>query len=175
MLRPLLAPAVSMRWYFIAVVVLSVIIALAIRSGSVKLQILLGLLVCPVAIYLLCSSACFLVAYLVGSLNQILFYQAPRARIPFCQRDFCLLRSFLHKQGISVMKNFLLRVVLGCCLLATWLLNSVERRFVHYQEVRTDGCVADYLHADPDCTLSCTEVLITVATVAGQPTGGSRA
>ena len=78
-----LAPAVSMRWYFISVAALGVVIALAIRSGSVKLQILLGLLVCPVAIYLLCSSVCFLIAYLVGSLNQIVFYQAQRPESPF--------------------------------------------------------------------------------------------
>ena len=78
-----LAPAVSMRWYFIFVAALGVVIALAIRSGSVKLQILLGLLVCPIAIYLLCSSVCFLIAYLVGSLNQIVFYQAQRPESPF--------------------------------------------------------------------------------------------
>lgn len=78
-----LAPAVSMRWYFISVAALGVVIAVAIRSGSGKLQLLLGLLVSPVVIYLLFSSFCFLIAYLVGSLNQILFYQAQRPESPF--------------------------------------------------------------------------------------------
>ncbi len=72
------------------------------------------------------------------------------------------------------MTNFLLRLVLGCFWVAMLLLNSaIAGSFTTKKSGRADALRVTYT-PDPDCTLSCTEMLITVTTVAGQPSSGDR-
>lgn len=72
------------------------------------------------------------------------------------------------------MMNFLLRFVIGCCLLAMFQLNFVSAgSFTTKKSGRADGLRITYT-PDPDCSLSCTEMLITVTTVAGQPSSADR-
>lgn len=78
-----IAPSISIRTYFITVLVLSVLIALAIQSGSVRFQVLLGLLCFPVIVFLVGSALTFMVALLVGALRQLLFQPVAETQSPF--------------------------------------------------------------------------------------------
>lgn len=72
------------------------------------------------------------------------------------------------------MANLLLRFVLGCCLLTTLHLNFVlAGSFSTKKSGRADALRVTYT-PDADCSLSCTEMLITVTTVAGQPSSADR-
>lgn len=78
-----LAPSISIRSYFIAVLALGVVIATAIQSGSTRFQVLLGMLCIPIVVFLVCSAATFVVALVIGSLKQVLFQPVLKTESPF--------------------------------------------------------------------------------------------
>lgn len=77
------APSFSMRSYFLAVGLLGAMFAVVFLFGSTKLQVLFVILLAAIALFLLCVALCFLVAFLIGALREVLFQPILKTESPF--------------------------------------------------------------------------------------------
>jgi hypothetical protein len=81
--QPLL-PRISMRWYFVLVLVVAFLVSIVFQSSNPKAWgMTLILLIGATLFFFITAAICFLVAFAFGAVKQIVFYEPPQAESPF--------------------------------------------------------------------------------------------
>jgi hypothetical protein len=77
-------PRYSMRWYFIIVTAVALLVTIVYRSGNpVAWTFTLCMILAAIAMFLLLSAVCFLAAYSFGNLKDSLFRSELQTQSPF--------------------------------------------------------------------------------------------
>lgn len=81
--QPLL-PRISMRWYFVLVLVVAFLVSVVFQSSNPKAWgMTLILLIGSTLFFFMIAAVCFLVAFLFGAVKQVVFYEPPKPESPF--------------------------------------------------------------------------------------------